>query len=246
MGPLTMHDTVNADPAELSKFSDLAHRWWDPKSEFRPLHDINPLRLQWIDSLAPLRGAKILDVGCGGGILAESMAVAGAESVLGIDLAEKPLKVALLHALESQCTNLQYRCVSAEALSGEQPSAYDIVTCMEMIEHVPDPASIVAACATLVKPGGWVFVSTIHRNAKAFALAIVAAEYVLNLLPRGTHEYAKLVKPSELARHCRAAGLETRQIKGLQHNPLTQRYWLDDDPSVNYLVATQKPKRDVP
>jgi 2-polyprenyl-6-hydroxyphenyl methylase/3-demethylubiquinone-9 3-methyltransferase len=217
----------------------LAHRWWDREGEFRPLHEINPLRLEWINGLAPVRGKRVLDVGCGGGILADSMARSGAE-VLGIDLADKPLKVAQLHALEAQTAGVTYREISAEALAAEQPASFDVVTCMEMLEHVPDPASIVRACSSLVKPGGWVFFSTINRNPKAFLFAIVGAEYVLNLLPRGTHEYAKLIKPSELASYCRNAGLSLMQTRGMEHNPLTRRYWLSTDTSVNYLFATQK------
>jgi 2-polyprenyl-6-hydroxyphenyl methylase/3-demethylubiquinone-9 3-methyltransferase len=235
-----MNESVNADPAELAKFSELAHRWWDPDSEFRPLHQINPLRLDWSDQLAPLDGRKVLDVGCGGGILADSMARKGAE-VTGIDLASKALRVARLHALEAQTPRIQYREISAEALAQEAPASFDIVTCMEMLEHVPDPHSVVAACAQLVKPSGWVFFSTINRNAKAFALAIVGAEYVLRMLPRGTHEYAKLIRPSELAAACRAADLDVVQTRGMQHNPLTGRYWLSSDTSVNYLFATRRP-----
>ena len=235
-----MTETVNADPAELAKFSELAHRWWDPQSEFRPLHQINPLRLEWIDQISPLRGEKVLDVGCGGGILADSMARKGAE-VLGIDLATKALKVAQLHALESGTPHIQYREVSVEALAQEMPSAFDTVTCMEMLEHVPDPGSVVAACARLVKPGGYVFFSTINRNAKAFMLAIVGAEYVLKMLPKGTHEYAKMIRPSELATACRSANLSVEQTRGLQFNPLTNRYWLDADTSVNYMFATRRP-----
>lgn len=229
----------NFDPAELAKFSDLAHRWWDKNSEFRPLHEINPLRLDWINALTALKGRRVLDVGCGGGILADAMARQGAD-VLGIDLSRKALKVAQLHALEAQTAGVQYREISAEALAAEQPGSFDVVTCMEMLEHVPDPSSIVKACATLVKPGGHVFFSTINRNAKAFLLAIVGAEYVLNMLPRGTHEYAKLIKPSELASYCRPAGLDLRQARGMAYNPLTRHYWLSADTSVNYLVATQK------
>ena len=235
-----MNETQNVDPAELAKFSDLAHRWWDPESEFQPLHKINPLRLGWIDSLAPLNGRHVLDVGCGGGILADAMARKGA-TVLGIDLAPKSLKVAQLHALEAGTNGVEYREVSAETLATEQPATFDVVTCIEMLEHVPDPASIVDACAKLVKPGGWVFFSTINRNAKAFMFAIVGGEYLLNLLPRGTHEFARLIKPSELAGHCRSAGLDLQQSRGMEYNPLTQRYWLGADTSVNYLLATRRP-----
>ncbi len=231
---------VNVDPAELAKFSDLAHRWWDPNSEFRPLHQINPLRLEWIAGMVDLKEKTVLDVGCGGGILSDSMARRGA-LVLGIDLAAKPLRVAELHALEAGTPNVEYREVSAEALALEQPESFDLVTCMEMLEHVPDPASVVRACSSLVKPGGWVFFSTINRNLKSFLFAIVAAEYLLSLLPRGTHEYAKLIRPSELARYLRHAGLELQQSRGMQYNPVTQRYWLDADASVNYLFATRKP-----
>lgn len=234
-----MSETVNADPAELAKFSELAHRWWDTDSEFRPLHQINPLRLGWIDGLAGLSSKVVLDVGCGGGILSDSMARKGA-NVTGIDLSTKALRVARLHALEAQISNLQFREVSVEALAAEQPASFDVVTCMEMLEHVPDPASVVKACAQLVKPGGWVFFSTINRNPKAFALAIVGAEYILNMLPRGTHEYAKLIRPSELAASCRAAGLDVTHTCGLEHNPLTRRYWLGNDTSVNYMFATRR------
>ena len=234
-----MTSTLNADPAELAKFSDLAHRWWDLDGEFHPLHQINPLRLAWISELCPLKGQQVLDVGCGGGILADAMARAGAH-VTGVDLATKALRVAQLHALEAQTPNVEYREVSVEALAQQQPGSFDVVTCMEMLEHVPDPSSVVKACAALVKPGGHVFFSTISRNAKAFLFAIVGAEYVLNLLPRGTHEYAKLIKPSELASYCRATGLNLLQTRGMQYNPLTRHYWLNADPSVNYLIATQK------
>ena len=230
---------TNVDPAELAKFSDLAHRWWDANGEFRPLHQINPLRLQWITSQCALAGKQVLDVGCGGGILADSMARKGAQ-VLGIDLAGKPLRVAQLHALEADTPNVRYREVSTETLAAEQPGSFDVVTCMEMLEHVPEPGAIVRACATLVKPGGWVFFSTINRNLKSFLFAVVGAEYVLNILPKGTHEYAKMVRPSELVRWCREAGLELHQTRGLEHNPLTDRYWLSGDTSVNYLIATQK------
>jgi 2-polyprenyl-6-hydroxyphenyl methylase / 3-demethylubiquinone-9 3-methyltransferase len=236
---LGMTQTVNADPAELAKFSDLAHRWWDPESEFRPLHQINPLRLDWIQSHLPLAGKSVLDVGCGGGILSDSMARKGAQ-VLGIDLATKALRVAQLHALEANTPNVTYREVSAEALAAEQPGSFDAVTCMEMLEHVPDPSSVVRACSQLVKPGGWVFFSTINRNPKSFLFAIVGAEYLLNLLPRGTHEYLKFIRPSELAAYARAAGLALVHTRGMEYNPLTRRYWLSGDTGVNYMFATQR------
>ncbi|MFZ2648553.1 MAG: bifunctional 2-polyprenyl-6-hydroxyphenol methylase/3-demethylubiquinol 3-O-methyltransferase UbiG [Burkholderiaceae bacterium] len=229
----------NADPQELAKFSDLAHRWWDPDGEFRPLHQINPLRLEWIDALAPLAARAVLDVGCGGGILAEAMARRGA-NVVGIDLATKPLKVAQLHALEAQTSGVEYREVSAEALAEEMPSRFDTVTCMEMLEHVPDPSAIVGACATLVKPGGWVFFSTINRNPKAFLFAIVGAEHVLELLPKGTHEYARLIRPSELALWSRKAGLSLSEMRGMEYDPLRRRYSLSGNTSVNYLMAWRK------
>ena len=232
-------NATNVDPAELAKFSELAHRWWDVNSEFRPLHQINPLRLDWIQTLAPLKDKQVLDVGCGGGILSDAMARVGAH-VTGIDLATKSLKVAQLHALETQTPNVSYREVSAEALAAEKPASFDVVTCMEMLEHVPDPASVVQDCATLVKPGGWVFFSTLNRNPQSFLFAIVGAEYVLNLLPKGTHEYAKFIRPSELAAFCRGAGLQTQASRGLQYNPLTQRYWLDANTRVNYMLATQR------
>ena len=235
-----MNMPLNADPAEIAKFSELAHRWWDLDSEFRPLHQINPLRLDWIQSYVPLEGLNALDVGCGGGILADSMAHKGA-SVTGIDLSAKALRIAQLHALEAQTPNVVYREVSAEALASEQTAAFDVVTCMEMLEHVPDPASIVRACSALVKPGGWVFFSTLHRNTMAFLQAIVGAEYLLGLLPRGTHEYAKMIRPSELALFCRQAGLNVLATKGLSYNPITQRYALTDGAQVNYMVATRKP-----
>jgi 2-polyprenyl-6-hydroxyphenyl methylase/3-demethylubiquinone-9 3-methyltransferase len=238
---MTNMNTSNVDPAELAKFSELAHRWWDPESEFRPLHQINPLRLQWIDQLAALAGKQVVDIGCGGGILAEAMAGRGAQ-VLGIDLAGKSLKVAQLHALESGQQNVRYREVSAEALAAEAPEAYDVVTCMEMLEHVPDPQQVVQACARLVKPGGWVFFSTLNRNPKSFLFAIVGAEYVLKLLPRGTHEWARFIRPSELSGWARQSGLTVQGFKGMQYNPLTRRYWLDGDTSVNYLVACQRPE----
>ncbi len=234
---------LNADPAELAKFSELAHRWWDPQSEFRPLHQINPLRLDWIERHCKLAELEVLDVGCGGGILADSMARKGA-NVLGIDLSAKALKVAQLHALEAQTPHIAYREVSAEDLAAQSPGRFDLVTCMEMLEHVPDPGSVVRACMQLVKPGGWVFFSTIHRSAKAFLQAIIGAEYLLNMLPRGTHAYEKMIRPSELAAFCRSAGLELQSTRGLQHNPLTQRYWLSDDTGVNYLMATRKPADD--
>ena len=234
-----MHTTENADPAELAKFSELAHRWWDTESEFRPLHQINPLRLAWIDDIVSLAGKRVLDIGCGGGILADAMARKGAE-VLGIDLAGKALKVAQLHALEAQTQGVSYREVSAETLATEQPESFDVVTCMEMLEHVPDPSSVVRACATLVKPGGHVFFSTINRNAKAFVFAIVGAEYILNLLPRGTHEFAKFIKPSELATYARAAGLDLEHTRGMEYNPLTRHYWLSANTSVNYMLGMRK------
>jgi 2-polyprenyl-6-hydroxyphenyl methylase/3-demethylubiquinone-9 3-methyltransferase len=234
-----MTEALNADPAELAKFSDLAHHWWDPESEFKPLHQINPLRLDWIHALADLNQKRVLDVGCGGGILADSMARKGAD-VTGIDLASKSLRVAQLHALETGTPNIQYREVSVEALAQEQPASFDVVTCMEMLEHVPDPSSVVRACAELVKPDGWVFFSTLHRSAKAFMLAIVGAEYVLNMLPRGTHEYAKMIRPSELAASCREAGLDLIGTKGMEYNPITQRYALTTDTSVNYMLAARK------
>ncbi|MFN4030832.1 MAG: bifunctional 2-polyprenyl-6-hydroxyphenol methylase/3-demethylubiquinol 3-O-methyltransferase UbiG [Acidovorax temperans] len=234
-----MTEALNADPAELAKFSDLAHHWWDPESEFKPLHQINPLRLDWIHALADLNQKRVLDVGCGGGILADSMARKGAD-VTGIDLASKSLRVAQLHALETGTPNIQYREVSVEALAQEQPASFDVVTCMEMLEHVPDPSSVVRACAELVKPDGWVFFSTLHRSAKAFMLAIVGAEYVLNMLPRGTHEYAKMIRPSELAASCREAGLDLVGTKGMEYNPITQRYALTTDTSVNYMLAARK------
>jgi len=230
---------MNADPLELQKFSDLAHRWWDPGSEFRPLHEINPLRLEWINARAPLSGKKVVDVGCGGGILAESMARKGA-SVTGIDLSDKALKVADLHSLETGI-NVRYEKIAAEELAARESGQYDVVTCMEMLEHVPDPSSIVQACATLAKPGGQIFFSTLNRNPKAYLLAILGAEYLLRMLPRGTHDYAKFITPAELARFTREAGLEINGLKGLSYNPLTRIYSLNADTSVNYLVACSKP-----
>jgi len=231
--------TANFDPAELAKFSALAHRWWDPTSEFRPLHEINPLRLAHIERLAGgLAGKRIVDVGCGGGILAEAMAAKGA-TVTGIDLADKPLKVAMLHRMETG-TDVDYRLVSAEDLAAEWPGAFDMVTCMEMLEHVPDPPAIVGACAKLVKPGGLVFFSTINRNAKSFAFAIVGAEYVLGLLPKGTHEYARFIRPSELSRACRDAGLAVFDLTGMTYNPFTKVYSLGRDVDVNYLLGARR------
>ena len=227
---------LNADPRELEKFSALAHRWWDPGSEFKPLHEINPLRLDWIERMSGgIAGREVLDVGCGGGILSEGMAARGAR-VTGIDLAEKPLKVAKLHLLETGQT-VDYRRIAVEELAAEQAGRYDVVTCMEMLEHVPSPASAVAACARLAKPGGHVFFATLNRNPKSFLFAIVGAEYLLNLLPRGTHEYAKFIRPSELGRMARAAGLELREITGLTYNPFTQTYALGADTGVNYMVC---------
>ncbi len=234
-----MNPNINVDAAEVAKFSELAHRWWDLESEFKPLHQINPLRLGWIQQSVQLNGMRVLDVGCGGGILSDAMARVGAD-VLGIDMSAKALGVAQLHALEAQTPNVAYREINAEALADEQPGQFDVVTCMEMLEHVPDPASVVRACAALVKPGGHVFFSTIHRNAKAFLMAIVGAEYVLGMLPKGTHEFAKFIKPSELAGFCRQADLVVERMRGLEHNPLSGRYWLSADTSVNYMVSTRK------
>jgi 2-polyprenyl-6-hydroxyphenyl methylase / 3-demethylubiquinone-9 3-methyltransferase len=233
--------TLNADPQELAKFSDLAHRWWDTESEFRPLHQINPLRLEWIDKLSRVSGKRALDVGCGGGILSDAMARKGAK-VLGIDLSSKALKVAQLHAMEAATPSVEYREIAAEALADEMPGQFDTVTCMEMLEHVPDPSSVVAACAKLAKPGGWLFFSTLNRNPKSFLFAIVGAEYLLNLLPKGTHEYAKFIRPSELAQACREVGLTIQASRGMEYNPLTRRYWLSDNTSVNYMFACRKPE----
>ncbi len=230
---------ANVDPQELAKFSELAHRWWDAQSEFRPLHEINPLRLEWIDSLAALPGKRVLDIGCGGGILAESMAGRAAH-VVGIDMAAKPLGVARLHALETGVENIEYLEVTAEALAAEQPASFEVVTCMEMLEHVPEPASVVHACAALVRDGGWVFFSTLNRNPKSFLFGIVGAEYVLQLLPKGTHEYARFIRPSELAQWCRDAGLDVAGSRGMEYNPFTRRYRLSADTSVNYLLACRK------
>ena len=228
----------NVDQSEIDKFSALAHRWWDPTSEFKPLHAINPLRLGWIESITSLAGKKVLDVGCGGGILAESLSKAGG-IVTGIDLSNKALKVAELHQLESN-TSVQYRSISAEDLAKQEPENYDVVTCMEMLEHVPDPSSVVQACANLCKPGGSIFFSTLNRNPKSYLFAIIGAEYILKLLPKGTHEYDKFIKPSELAGFTRQAGLELLEIKGMTYNPLTQIYRLGSDTDVNYMIATRK------
>ena len=229
---------INADPQELDKFGDLAHRWWDPNSEFKPLHDINPLRLGWIDRCCTLAGQEVLDVGCGGGLLAEGMAAQGAR-VTGIDLSEKSLAVARLHLLESG-RQVDYRHVAVEELAAECPGRFDVVTCLEMLEHVPDPGSVVAACARLAKPGGQLFFSTINRNAKAYLFAILGAERVLKLLPAGTHDYEKFLRPAELARHCRDAGLAVDEIIGMSYHPLTRSYALGSDTSVNYLMRTHR------
>ena len=228
----------NADQLELDKFSALAHKWWDPNSEFKPLHEINPLRLNYIDHLAGLSGKSILDVGCGGGILAESMAGRGA-TVTGIDLAEKSLKVAKLHLLESGA-KVDYRCIAVETLAAEHPASFDVITCMEMLEHVPNPESVVRACAELVKPSGWVFFSTLNRNPKSYLFAIIGAEYVLNILPRGTHDYARFIKPSELSRFARGAGLAVNHLIGMTYNPLTKAYKLGRDTDVNYTIACRR------
>ncbi|MFL6676106.1 MAG: bifunctional 2-polyprenyl-6-hydroxyphenol methylase/3-demethylubiquinol 3-O-methyltransferase UbiG [Massilia sp.] len=231
--------TTNADPLEIQKFSELAHRWWDPTSEFRPLHEINPLRLEWINALAPLAGKNVIDIGCGGGVLSESMARKGAK-VTGIDLSQKALKVADLHSLESG-VEVRYKHIAAEDMAAAEPGQYDIVTCMEMLEHVPDPGSIVRAAAALVKPGGHVFFSTLNRNFKSYLFAVVGAEYVLRMLPRGTHDYAKFVTPAELSQYVRQAGLVVDSLKGLSYNPLTKIYSLNNDTDVNYMVACSKP-----
>jgi 2-polyprenyl-6-hydroxyphenyl methylase / 3-demethylubiquinone-9 3-methyltransferase len=228
---------INVDPFELEKFSQLAHRWWDPESEFKPLHEINPLRLDYIDGIVGLSGKRVLDVGCGGGILAEAMAARGA-TVTGIDMAEKPLKVAQLHLLESGRV-VDYRYTSAEKLATEMPEQFDVVTCMEMLEHVPSPAVTVDACARLVKPGGHVFFSTINRNPKSYLFAVIGAEYILKLLPRGTHDYAKFIKPSELSSMCRRASLTVADVIGMVYNPFTKRYSLARDTSVNFILHAQ-------
>ncbi len=229
---------MNADQTEIDKFSALAHHWWDPTSEFKPLHAINPLRLNWIQQHTKIEGKKVLDVGCGGGILTESLAQSGAQAK-GIDLSEKALKVADLHSLESGVT-VQYEYISAEDLAAKEPAQYDVVTCMEMLEHVPDPLSIIKACASLVKPGGKVFFSTLNRNPKSYLLAVIGAEYILRMLPKGTHDYKKFIKPSELNGFLREAGLEMNEIMGLTYNPITEVYALGRDTDVNYLVATTK------
>lgn len=229
---------MNADPLELQKFSDLAHRWWDPTSEFRPLHEINPLRLEWINARAPLAGKRVIDIGCGGGILAESMARKGA-SVTGIDLSEKALKVADLHSLESGVP-VRYKLIAAEDMAAEEGGQYDVVTCMEMLEHVPDPGAIVRAAANLVKPGGHVFFSTLNRNPKSYLFAVIGAEYLLRMLPKGTHDYAKFITPAELSQYVRSAGLDVQGLKGMGYNPLSKIYSLNDDTSVNYLMATSR------
>jgi len=230
---------MNADPLEIQKFSELAHRWWDPTSEFRPLHEINPLRLEWINAKVPLAGKRVIDIGCGGGILAESMARKGA-NVTGIDLSEKALKVADLHSLESG-VSMRYKLIAAEAMAAEEPGQYDVVTCMEMLEHVPDPAAIVQACASLVKPGGHVFMSTLNRNPKAYLFAVLGAEYILRLLPKGTHDYDKFLTPAELSQFARSAGLDVNSMRGMGYNPLTKIYSLNNDTSVNYLMACTRP-----
>ena len=231
---------INVDPAELEKFGALAHRWWDPNSEFKPLHDINPLRLDYVDRLVGLAGKRVLDVGCGGGILSESMAGRGAH-VTGIDMSERPLKVAQLHLLESGRA-VDYRLASVESLADAEAGNYDVVTCMEMLEHVPDPAATVRACSAVAKPGAWLFFSTINRNPKSYLFAIVGAEYVLKLLPKGTHDYAKFIRPSELSGFCRAAGLEVAGLIGMTYNPLTKTYALGKDTSVNYILHARKPQ----
>ncbi len=231
--------TTNVDPHELQKFSELAYRWWDANAEFKPLHDLNPVRLDWIDNHAHLSGKRALDIGCGGGILSESMAVRGA-TVKGIDLSTNALGVADLHSLESG-VEVAYEEIAAEAIAAREPGTYDVVTCMEMLEHVPSPAAIVQACSTLVKPGGWVFFSTLNRNAKAYLFAVIGAEYIARMLPRGTHDYARFIKPSELAQFARSAQLDITEIKGITYRPLSKRFDLSDDTGINYLMACRRP-----
>lgn len=233
-----MNTAANADQQELDKFGDVAHRWWDPNSEFRPLHDINPARVAWIDAHAELKGKRVIDIGCGGGLLSEGMAILGAQ-VTGIDLSDKALSVARLHLYESGHA-VDYRLISAEAMAYEAPGSFDHVTCLEMLEHVPDPASTVAACARLVKPGGQVFLSTLNRNAKAYLIAVLGAEYLLQLLPRGTHDYTRFLKPAELAQLCRNAGLEVLEITGLRYNPFTREGVVGSDTDINYLLRAQR------
>jgi len=232
--------SINVDPQEISKFEKLASRWWDPSSEFKPLHDINPLRLNYIDKIAGLNGKQVLDVGCGGGILSESMARRGA-TVTGIDLGDKPLNVAKLHAKESQL-DVEYLKISAEEMAAAHPQTYDIVTCMEMLEHVPDPASTIKACAQLVKPGGSVFFSTINRNPKSYLFAIIGAEYLLKLLPKGTHDYAQFIRPSEMESWTRHAGLKMQELRGMTYNPFSKQYRLGNDLDVNYIVYCYLPE----
>ncbi len=231
----------NADPVEIEKFSQLAHKWWDPNSEFKPLHEINPLRLNYIDRQAGLAGKTVLDIGCGGGILSESMAGMGAV-VTGIDLSDKALQVAKLHLLESG-RQVDYRKIAVEDMAAECPDSFDIVTCMEMLEHVPDPDSVITACAKLVKPDGWVFFSTLNRNPKSYLFAVIGAEYILKMLPRGTHDYAKFLKPSEVAQSCRNAGLTVADLTGMSYNPISRIYSLGKDTSVNYMVACRSDDR---
>jgi 2-polyprenyl-6-hydroxyphenyl methylase/3-demethylubiquinone-9 3-methyltransferase len=235
----TATDTPNVDPSELAKFSALAHRWWDKEGEFAALHQINPLRFGWIEGFAGLAGKRVLDVGCGGGILTDAMARKGADA-LGVDLATKSLRVAQLHALEAQTPHVHYREISVEELAKQEPGNFDVVTCMEMLEHVPDPSSVVRACGQLVKPGGWVFFSTINRNAKAFAFGIVGAEYLLGMVPRGTHDYQRFLKPAEIASWARDCRLDLRHSKGLSYNPLSRRFTLNEDMRVNYMLAMQR------
>lgn len=233
-----MTTLTNADQSELDKFGDVAHHWWDPNSSFRPLHDINPARVAWIDAHAQLRGKRVIDIGCGGGLLSEGMAALGAD-VTGIDLSDKALGVARLHLYESG-HKIDYRLIAAEAMADQAPGSFDHVTCLEMLEHVPDPASTIAACAKLVKPGGQVFLSTLNRNAKAYIVAVLGAEYMLNLLPRGTHEYTRFLKPAELARLCRQAGLDVLEITGLRYNPFTREGLVGADTDINYLLRARR------